>query len=544
MKNTLISKDFVWILLGIILTFLVGLNIFAPRSIPEDLAEQVDLLQAAGLPGWAEKPLEQLLANNPYDPDLHYQYINNHYNIPSHYKHPRNDSDIEAFYADLATRTEIADIGNYGLGLIYQLEEDYQKALTYYEQVKKQDLKYLNNSMGRTYLSLNDFVKAEEHFQREIALQGNVEGAVFNLSQLYLVQNRPREIQTLFENENTRPYISDDALRFSHLKSGNWPDYFRSVFIEPFKHIHIEAILNAGLICFTWFFYFRRIDIFEREPITPMVGVLLLGAFSAPVSIIIRDVLMVLEPHSFGYGWLNDLNYSVVCIGLVEEVAKFLPVLLILLLSKQVNEPVDYMLYGGLSALGFATLENSLYFAGYGTSIVFSRFLFSTVVHMALTGIACYFWAVAQYKLNNYWLALLTVPCGLIIVIWVHGLFDYFILGPFNFLSLFSYFIALFLAVIYARMLNEGLNFSPFYARAMLPSPHQLINYKLLFTASILMLLGIYLVQYFSFSSKVANFNLFYTAFTSIYPVAVIFGAFGSLTLNHRKEIPLLRGEE
>lgn len=78
------------------------------------------------------------------------------------------------------------------------------------------------------------------------------------------------------------------------------------------------------------------------------------------------------------------------------------------------------MIYGSLSALGFATLENAHYFGRLGLGIVFWRFLLSTVLHMALTSIPCYAWAYAAH-VRRRGSALLPVLGGLAAAALLHG---------------------------------------------------------------------------------------------------------------------------
>ncbi|MCB0779423.1 MAG: PrsW family intramembrane metalloprotease, partial [Flavobacteriales bacterium] len=83
----------------------------------------------------------------------------------------------------------------------------------------------------------------------------------------------------------------------------------------------------------------------------------------------------------------DDLVYSVVAIGLVEEVVKLLPYLLIWRLTRQVDEPFDHLLYGSIAALGFAFMENTLYLESTRLTAVTGRALLASVAHMFDTSI-------------------------------------------------------------------------------------------------------------------------------------------------------------
>ena len=66
----------------------------------------------------------------------------------------------------------------------------------------------------------------------------------------------------------------------------------------------------------------------------------------------------------------HDLIYSSVVIGFVEELVKIIPFLLLLKFFKFIDEPYDYILYASSSALGFAFMENMIYFEDYQFQVI------------------------------------------------------------------------------------------------------------------------------------------------------------------------------
>ena len=70
----------------------------------------------------------------------------------------------------------------------------------------------------------------------------------------------------------------------------------------------------------------------------------------------------------------NDLFYTIVIIGANEELSKVAGVIVAFwILRKHIKEPIDYLVYAGLVALGFSIVENYKYFNAYGLQIITTR---------------------------------------------------------------------------------------------------------------------------------------------------------------------------
>ena len=111
-----------------------------------------------------------------------------------------------------------------------------------------------------------------------------------------------------------------------------------------------------------WMIFFWRIDIFEREPVAHGLLVFALGVAATNLVFPLHGLFDLLDPRPDA---LEDAMFAIFHVGVIEEIVKFVPVLLFIGLSRQANEPVDFVIYGSLSALGFATLENVGYFGRY-----------------------------------------------------------------------------------------------------------------------------------------------------------------------------------
>jgi RsiW-degrading membrane proteinase PrsW (M82 family) len=151
--------------------------------------------------------------------------------------------------------------------------------------------------------------------------------------------------------------------------------------------IEIAAVLMAlGLSTFllvsvvgaVWWF-----DRYDREPLTMVAGVFLWGALAAPV-------ISVFASSSIGIGLNLDPETLIGVWGpLIEELAKAIGIGLVLVFSREFDNPTDGVVYGTASGLGFSATENLVYVvAGFGATgtqetivVVLLRTLMSAGIH-------------------------------------------------------------------------------------------------------------------------------------------------------------------
>ena len=122
----------------------------------------------------------------------------------------------------------------------------------------------------------------------------------------------------------------------------------------------VSTLLLVAVVAAVWWF-----DRYDREPLHLVVGVFLWGALAAPV-------IAVFGSSALAAGSGSDPIVMAVWIGpLVEEVAKAFGVILVVLLSKEFDNPTDGLVYGTAAGLGFAATENLVYtLAGVGESAI------------------------------------------------------------------------------------------------------------------------------------------------------------------------------
>lgn len=199
-----------------------------------------------------------------------------------------------------------------------------------------------------------------------------------------------------------------------------------------------------------WLFHYLGKDV-NPEPKRMLIAVFILGALvTFPTAILEIHLSGLIEkiPFLVAQPLLKLFIYSVVVIGLTEELAKFFFVGAISQ-SKHFDEPVDAMIYMITSAMGFAALENLFYLIGdkyeASTTIAISifRFLGANFLHALCSAIIGYYFAKSiVHKKKKYFIF------GVVIASLLHGIFNYYIIerNPF----FFAYLIGILLVLVFS----------------------------------------------------------------------------------------------
>ncbi len=131
----------------------------------------------------------------------------------------------------------------------------------------------------------------------------------------------------------------------------------------------VSTAILLIVVALVWY-----LDRYEREPLHMVAAVFLWGASAAPA--IAAFALVVFERWSAGSsGGLSPLVFSGIAAPLVEESAKAIGVVLIVLLTRNFDNPTDGIVYGAAVGLGFAVTENFIYCTGVGSTMGLRDFL-------------------------------------------------------------------------------------------------------------------------------------------------------------------------
>ncbi len=220
----------------------------------------------------------------------------------------------------------------------------------------------------------------------------------------------------------------------------------------------------AALVSATmWIDYFRRIDVFEREKIWSLIIALIIGCFTPSICLFFYSLI-----HKMGFSengkFVNDFIYAILAVGLNEEFSKIIGVIIVLtVFRKKIDEPIDILIYAGITAIGFAMVENFKYFSLYGIKVITPRTFYSSLEHIINTTLIVYgFYRTSLFKKG---IPVLNVLVFSSLAVASHGLFDFFLMDT----SL-GYFTAFFSIMIYliginfwVQMLNNANNYSNFF---------------------------------------------------------------------------------
>jgi len=120
--------------------------------------------------------------------------------------------------------------------------------------------------------------------------------------------------------------------------------------------IGIVPMLIYALIL-AWF------DRYEKEPLGLLTAAFLWGAVPATAFSLVAELALDVPISYFVEPTVGTLVGAAVVGPVVEEVFKGSALLLLLLLfRREIDSPLDGILYGGLVGFGFASVENTLYF--------------------------------------------------------------------------------------------------------------------------------------------------------------------------------------
>ena len=295
-------------------------------------------------------------------------------NLRANFHNVRDDNFILNFFTEKSMSKDsiVTDIGNYSIGLYYSYKHCYGLSLDYFKKVKNKKLKYFNNSIGFVYKEFKKYDSAEIHFRNEILYNGYIQGACTNLSILLLNQGRYNDLKILLNDNKINKFFNPGISQVVAFYYFDFGKYFKSILIEPIHYAsNYLALISSLLILISWLIYLKRIEIFDNEKLSNILLVLCLGSLSVLFVDLLSDFICVYCKFRLNGNVLNDFMYSVFAIGLIEESVKILPLLLFLKYTRFVKEPVDYIIYASVSALGFAFIENMKYFDSYWSRYYF-----------------------------------------------------------------------------------------------------------------------------------------------------------------------------
>ena len=325
--------------------------------------------------------------------------------------------------------------------------------------------------------------------------------------------------------------------RHQYFSDGNIIAYIKSLF-QPYFHYSKLSYIAALLIFLLYLFYFRYIDIYEYEPWKYIILIFFAGILFADIGLILYDFTYIVLGWHLNNKLFNDLFYTIFVIGGIEEFVKIIPLLLLLRFTKIINEPIDYIVYAGVAALGFAFSENVMYFDRMGAGIIFGRALTAVVLHTSLSSIVAYGFVLRKYRQKK------TAPLKMFFIAMVlHGLYDLFLINPVaQKLMLIAYLILFAGIIIFNGIVSNSLSNSPYYNKGIHIEVRK-IQFLLIGGLS-----GIFVIQYLmlvaSESFSAANDSIWPSALIAVFLIPALVVGFGKIEIHPKKwksiKLPLL----
>jgi len=215
----------------------------------------------------------------------------------------------------------------------------------------------------------------------------------------------------------------------------------------------IFSILLGLVPALFWLWFWLKEDKEKPEP-----GGLLTLCFVAGM----LSIFFVLPLEKLARSLILKEDWQIVAWASIEEIVKYLVMIIILIRGKFIKEPIDWPIYLITIALGFAAMENIMFLitplsvnqATVGLLTGQLRFLGSTLLHAVSSGIIGIFIGLSFFK--NYFIKGLYFLWSVIIAISLHSAFNFFIIknNGNDFLKVFAF---LWVATIINLLLFEKL---------------------------------------------------------------------------------------
>lgn len=189
-------------------------------------------------------------------------------------------------------------------------------------------------------------------------------------------------------------------------------------------------ILPVVLPVVFWAAYHYHKDRHLPEPLANLLLCLGLGILAAGLS---KAMYMGLDPLGLRLDAvaLAETNgtalfaYSLLAIGPIEEFAKMLPFLLVVIRLKAFDEPLDGIIYASFIALGYAAVENYHYMDFLTGLEAAARGFAGPVIHILFASIWAHWITQAWLRRDSI---ILPALYGFLLAAGLHGLYDFMVL--------------------------------------------------------------------------------------------------------------------
>jgi len=194
---------------------------------------------------------------------------------------------------------------------------------------------------------------------------------------------------------------------------------------------YTQCLLPVILPILFWAIYHIHKDRHLPEPAGHLLLALALGVGSFYLGLEMYTALghMGLRYDAFALAENNRFGlflYSILAIGPIEELAKFIPFWLIILRLREFDEPVDGIIYASFIGLGFAAVENIYYLRFLSGIEAWGRAFVGPVLHIVFASIWGYYIGRAYLCRRSFFK---TCMLALAFAAVLHGIYDFVVIG-------------------------------------------------------------------------------------------------------------------
>lgn len=501
-----------------VFTFLLVITctLLFPRVELNNPYEKVAYGKYRNLPRLSAEGYKELTKRFPFVMEYHYEYVIASYeqdswgtdNTMVRLASPDDERPYD-YYTHLLIKSdsrEKRDVALLGLAMCNYFERLMPLAETELQMIETRDMPFRHFFMGRLQSQYGRSDSAIFHFQRELELGISPAFVVPFMAAEYRRSDQVQGIADLVANPEMEAVLPLYYERYLYTKRSELGPYVTAVLSEWWNGLAPIGFLGAlgGLL--VWFLFLRKVDIFKRTAWAPQAAMVFLGGLSAFSALPFYDFLEFELNFGLTGELASDFLYCIVGIGFIEELVKIVPFLIVLRFSNAIRGPLDYIIYASLSGLGFAFVENLLYFDPSNISIIHGRVLITTVFHMFATSTIAFGLVLGKYRYGKYQ-GLFLVVSFLIAAIF-HGFYDFWLInrsvGGFYF---FAYVIFIVATFFYASYINNSLNNSAVFRGRVILDMNRLASYLLI--ALMVVLLFEYMCLNFVYGVQIGNIALF-----------------------------------
>lgn len=269
----------------------------------------------------------------------------------------------------------------------------------------------------------------------------------------------------------------------------------------------IIYFIAAFFSSWIWVDYFKLIGVSDIKKTKYLLITFILGASSFYLFNLINTNILDQFEFILKNKTLNHFLITATKIGLLGEVSKMIPVLIVyFLFRKKIKEPIDVFMFFSVAALGFSAGENLLY-SFKNTSYFFNeKIILRTFGELFSSSLMAY--GIIGYRFYHKHKKPLKIIILFFFAVLLHAFYDFWLdyelIVNYGFIITFLYF--MFMISIYAIGLTNSLNVSSVFDSIQTIHSKEII--KTLFVYYLILIIAQFLVLSFSLSFTKAYENL------------------------------------